>query len=554
MRRRCLFLHVFAMLAVLTVLLASSSRLPARAERSPSHPLADFDGDFYGDLAIGVPHDDPDGVENAGAVDVLYGSHAGLSLVGVQYWHQNRPGTVDAAEPFDEFGTALAAGDFDGDGYTDLAVGVPQQAVNGHLRAGTVHVLYGVAGGLSILDDEVWHQDTGTMQSLPEDDDLFGWTLAAGDFDGDGFDDLAVGVPFEDWNLQDAGIVHVLYGTADGLTDVGNDLWRQGADGLRETEELGDSFGETLAVGDFDGDGHDDLAIGVPRENFEDPTPIRYDVGVVHVLYGTDDGLSSDDEDLWHQDRSGAEDDSENSDHFGWALTAGDLNGDGRDDLAVGVPGEVIGGDVWAGAVHVLFGGPNGLTTVLDVLLDREDLGLGTAAYDGFGKALAAGDFDGDGCDDLAVGIPGRDFLGSVPEDAGAVNVLYGSASGPSTTGFATWCQGSLYGLADVPEEDDQFGFSLAAGDMNGDGYSDLAVGVPFEDITYGSLLHYDAGAVHVLYGSSTGLENDGDQWLVQDNSAVPNAPEFDEQFGYALATVPCVYQRVYLPFVPRAP
>jgi hypothetical protein len=551
MKERNLLSSIFVF-GLLSTLLAGSGRLFARAEGYPTRPSADFDRDLYADLAIGVPFNDLTGVSDAGAVNVLYGSSSGLSLTGVQLWHQAVFGTEDEAEAGEHFGHALAVGDFDGDGRTDLAVGVPRQTVSGQDNAGAVHIFYGYSTGLSTLGDEVWHQDTGIVGSISEEDDGFGSTLAAGDFDADGFDDLAVGVPYENWDADNGGIVQVLYGSSDGLTDVGHMLFRQGADGLQEEEELGDSFGEALAVGDFNADGHDDLVIGVPHENFENPSPLRYDVGVVHVLYGTDAGLSSDDQDLWYQDRSYMEDESHNYDYFGWALTAGDFDGEGHDDLVVGVSGEAAGEDVWAGAVHILYGGPNGLTAVLDVLLNEDDLGVSAGAYDGFGKALAAGDFDGDGRDDLAVGAPDRPFIGITPDNVGAVYVLYGSDTGPSTTRRLFWYQGDLFNLADVPEENDQFGYSLATGDFDRSGYCDLVIGVPYEDITYGTETKVDAGAVHVLYGTANGLGDAGDNdlWLVQANSAIPDAPNNYEVFGYSLAAVPDVFQRVHLPLV----
>lgn len=543
-------LLVICVFGLLSTLLAGLGRLSARAKESLIHPSADFDRDFYADLAIGVPGNDSAGVEDAGAVYVGYGGLDDWSFSGQQYWHQNPPDIVDTTEPFDRFGQALAVGDFDGDGYTDLAVGVPGENVNGTINAGAVHVFYS-SGLLSASDDEIWHQATGSIQSLPEEDDWFGQTLAAGDFDGDGCDDLAVGVPFEDWNVADAGIVQVLYGSPDGLTDVGNDLWRQGAGGLQETEEIYDRFGEVLTAGDFNADGRDDLAIGVPHEDFEDPSPTRGGVGVVHVLYGTVGGLSSDDEDLWYQDHTYMEDESEDNDYFSWALTAGDFDGEGHDDLAVGVPGEDIGAGSDRGAVHVLFGGTNGLTVVQDVLLDQDDLGLTTADGDHFGKALAAGDFDGDGRDDLAVGAPNRDFLGIVLDDAGSVSVLYGAESGPSTTRHVTWQQGDLFHLADEPEEDDQFGYSLAAGDFDGNGYCDLVIGVPYEDIEFMSELRIDAGIVHILFGTPSGLDYSGDWWL--SDVVGGEGPDHYELFGFSLAAVPDVFHRVHLPLVIKA-
>ena len=112
---------------------------------------------------------------------------------------------------------------------------------------------------------------------------------ARADFNGDGFDDLAIGVPFENILLgappqvADAGVVHVLYGTASGLDDVGSQYWHQDVPGVLDDVEEGDQFGRTLAAGDFDGDGYGDLAIGAA---FEDIGSLA-SAGVVHVLYGT---------------------------------------------------------------------------------------------------------------------------------------------------------------------------------------------------------------------------------------------------------------------------
>jgi hypothetical protein len=159
-------------------------------------------------------------------------------------------------------------GDFDGDGYTDLAVGVPYEDVGspGVVNAGAVNVLYGSASGITGSGSNYWHQDVAGIGSITEADDRFGVALTAGDFDGDGYADLAVGVPYEHWNEADTGIVQVLYGTASGLTDTGDQLWRQDISGIADVEEADDRFGYALAAGDFDGDGYLDLAIGVPYE------------------------------------------------------------------------------------------------------------------------------------------------------------------------------------------------------------------------------------------------------------------------------------------------
>ena len=363
---------------------------------------------------------------NAGAINVLYGSEGdGLTAAGNDAWGQ----FADPAEDGDRFGSSLAAGDFDRDGQVDLAIGVPYEDVErvgvGTIEdAGAVNIMYGSeSGGLTATGAEIWHQETGNVGSVAEDDDRFGFALAVGDFDGDGYADLAVGSPYEHWNEADSGIVQILYGTGDGLSDSGTQLWRQGSGGITEPEEANDHFGYALATGDFNHDGFDDLAIGAPDEDFEE-VPV-YNVGLVHILYGSSGGLTSTGWQMWQQI------DPEANDHFGQVLVTGDFDGDGYDDLAVGVPDEDAGSPDRsdAGAIDILFGSEDGLTGTGHQSFDR---GTGAEIGAHYGFALAAGDFNGDGRADLAVGIPYEDIPAGATdiEDAGAVEILYGSSSG----------------------------------------------------------------------------------------------------------------------------
>ncbi len=121
---------------------------------------ADFNGDGRDDLAVGAPNEDIGSIESAGGVNVLYGGAGGLSATGNQFWRQNSPGVLGASEAFESFGYALAAGDFNGDGSDDLAVGVPIEGVGGVGNAGAVNVLYGGAGGLSATGNQVWDQNS----------------------------------------------------------------------------------------------------------------------------------------------------------------------------------------------------------------------------------------------------------------------------------------------------------------------------------------------------------------------------------------------------------
>ncbi len=222
----------------------------------------DFDGDGYGDLAVGVPGEDVRGVKDAGAVQVLYGSAAGPTSRD-QLWHQGRAGVRNRLERADRFGQVLASGDFDADGYADLAIGIPRENVGTRRDAGAVQVLYGGPTGLTARD-QVWHQGSPGVPGKNESGDRFGGSLAIGDVDCDGHADLVVGAPWEDLGAaRDAGTIVVLRGSGTGLTATGAQAWNARSPGIGGTPRTGALLGIEMVAGDVTGDGCADVFLGV---------------------------------------------------------------------------------------------------------------------------------------------------------------------------------------------------------------------------------------------------------------------------------------------------
>ena len=277
-----------------------------------------------------------------------------------------------------------------------------------------------------------------------------------------------------------------------------------------ELPEDNDHFGEVLTAGDYDGDQITDLAVASPDEDIQG----LENIGIVQLFLSSDPvggfpRLLA----VNHFVAGLAEDD----DHFGEAMASGDFDMDGRTDLAIGVPKRDVGTRDDAGMVCITSGRlPSRVLTQSNLFTNASE------TFDKFGSALAAGNFNGDGSADLAVGVPFEDLVvnGETVRNAGEVNVVYGSAQGLRIgAGLGQRFFQGVLGIS-IPDDDDRFGTSLSAWnfgrnqtlrDINGQPFvfrtTDLAIGVPFEDLfSEDGQLHPDAGAIHVLYGGLTGL------------------------------------------------
>ena len=340
-------------------------------------------------------------------VHLLYGGPAGLTPTGQKRLGQSGLAEVDPTnaadtitllggnEPNDFLGASLASRDFNKDGYADLVIGAPGEGIGANDDAGMVHLLYGGPAGLTPTGQKRLGQsglaevdptnaaDTITLLGGNEPNGFLGASLASGDFNKDGYADLVIGAPGEGIGANDdAGMVDLLYGGPAGLTPTGQK--RLGQSGLAEVDptnaadtitllggnEPNDFLGASLASGDFNKDGYADLVIGAPGEGIG----ANDDAGMVHLLYGGPAGLTPTGQKRLGQsglaevDPTNAADTitllggNEPNDFLGASLASGDFNKDGYADLVIGAPGEGIGANDDAGMVHLLYGGPAGLT------------------------------------------------------------------------------------------------------------------------------------------------------------------------------------------------
>jgi FG-GAP repeat protein len=512
---------------VVVVLVLGNLAIPplALGGHGPRSVHADFDGDGFDDLAVAARLEDLTGADTQeGAVHVLYGSQLGLSSAGEQFWHQDVGGIPDQPDPQDWFGFALTTGDFDNDGYADLAIGVPFET-DASYPGGVVHILHGSDQGLTADGTQFWHENVIGVAGTSDGGDSFGRSLAAGDFDRDGFSDLVVGNPSDDVaGVSAAGSIHALYGSPQGLSTEGDRLFHQNTPGVADRAEENDEFGHFLTAGNFGRGGNGDLAVGHP---LEDLGPGGLNEGAVHVLYGARSGLIARGDQYWHEDRRVIRGSAAPGEIFGQALVAGAFGRTPQADLAIGTNARV-GGEPGAGLVHVLYGSRRGLTARSDQVWHQDSPGIAghPDQGDNFGGGLHAADFGRTPYADLAVAAP-LETVSSTPS-SGAVHVLYGTERGLGAKNDQFWHQDSP-GITDEAEAFEFFGWTMATLDANRDGRWELAVGVLGEAVSGMD----GAGAAHVLQGSGRGLTELGEQFWTQDSPGVSDAAEAQDQFGH---------------------
>jgi hypothetical protein len=483
----------------------------------------DVNGDGFDDVIVGAFRGD-DGGFNAGEAYVVFGSGTGFGatvdgrqVIDLTTLGEEQGFIVQGASDRDYAGWRVsAAGDVNGDGFDDLIVGASGLESDGNYvrRFGEAYVVFGSesgfgapVGGRQVIDVTT----LGAAQGFVIEDGRFvdnaGYSVsAAGDVNGDGFDDLIVGAVWDDGGGVDAGAGYVVFGSGTGFgTVVGGrqvvDLSTlPAAQGfVIQGDAAHDWAGRSVSgAGDVNGDGFDDLVVGAPDGNDGG----RH-AGEGYVVFGSETGfgaavggrqvidlstLSAAQGFIIQGDRAG--------DGAGFSVSAaGDVNGDGFDDLIVGAALGDDGG-LNAGEGYVIFGGATGFGTAIG---GRQVIDLTTlTGAQGFiiqgdatgdlagGSVSAAGDVNGDGFGDLIVGASGGDDGGPL---AGEAYVVFGTSTGFGTAvgsrqvvDLATLTEAQAF-IIQGDTAYDRAGFSVSgAGDVNGDGFDDVIVGASAGD------------------------------------------------------------------------
>ncbi|MBC7987318.1 MAG: FG-GAP repeat protein [Sphingomonadaceae bacterium] len=407
---------------------------------------------------------------------------------------------IDGIDPNDRSGRSVAsAGDVNGDGFDDIIIG----AFGADSGAGESYIVFGKAGGFAAsLDPASLDGSNGFRLDGIDAGDYSGFSVAsAGDVNGDGFDDVIIGAYLADPVGLSEGESYVVFGRAGGFGATLDLASLDGSNGFRldGIDVIDDSGRSVSSAGDVNGDGFDDILIGARGG---DPGGDSY-AGETYVVFGSGAAFAAA-IDLASLDGTNGFriDGIDSGDQSGRSVaSAGDVNGDGFDDLIIGAYRAYPNGDAFAGESYVVFGSGAGFAASIDLAgLDgangfRLD---GIDPLDRSGRSVAsAGDVNGDGFDDVIVGALFADPNGD--SYAGESYVVFGSGAGFAAAIDLAGLHGTNGFRIDGIDANDQSGISVAsAGDVNGDGFDDVVIGASAADSV--------AGESYVVFGKADGF------------------------------------------------
>ncbi len=460
----------------------------------------DVNGDGYDDFIIGAFQANPATGADAGASYVVFGDASGpgasLDLSSLN----GTNGFAINGEVAGQFtGRSVSgAGDVNGDGFADIIVGMRDESNGGVAGSESSYVIFGSASGFGASVDLGSLNGTNGFAITGIDANFTDIVVgSAGDVNGDGIDDIVIGS--QGAGATNMGASYVVFGQSGGFGSSIDVSTLDGTNGFSITgSDVNDNTGFAVSGGDLNNDGYDDVIVGAVGG---DPGGVN-NAGEVYVVYGGAAGIPSNIDVSTLNGTNGMVITGANVDgEAGNSISsAGDINGDGIDDLVIGERGFYYG----TGGAYVVFGQDGGLGTSFDLASLDGTNGFritGNVQGDEAGYSVAmAGDINGDGFDDIIIGARGAmgyDYYGTPYSNFGESYVVFGSAGGFGATINLNQLDGSNgFTISGVVEEDTLGNSVSGAGDINGDGYDDLIIGAPKTDANGN-----DSGASYVLYG-----------------------------------------------------